>query len=1280
MRDEQKTKQQLIEELKLLRESFSQLEQLVSGQQAQREVLQQQKHTEGLITQIAGRISQSLDLSEILNITVKEVQQFLQAERVFVYRFQADWSGQVIAESTTANATSILGRTITDSYFADANKRRLYEQNRIHTIADIYTAGLSTCHIDLLASLEIRANLVVPILQAEQLWGFLIANQCQQPRQWQQWEIGLLEQLATQLSIAIQQSQLYQRTQQLWQREQALNRVIKSIRNSLDLDTIFSTGVKEVAQLIQAQKAVIVQYLPQQQEWLHISEYRQSPNILSDLGTSIPDVGNKIAERLKRLELVQLDDPANFGDKINRQLAQGYDGAWLLIPIHFNSQVWGSLSLLRNKQSLPWHQEDIELAKTVADQLSIAIEQSTLVKQLQTELIHRQQAEAAVQQKQHFVQKIVETTPDIIYIYDLVEKRNVYINHQMVEILGYSSNAIQTLKEQVLPNLIHPDDIDRVNTHLQSFKDLLDGEVLEIEYRMKHINRDWLWLHSRECVFARDENGHPLQILGTASDITEQKQVQESLRKSEEQLRLVLDLTGTGCWDWNVTTDEVVWSEQHYHLLGLPPNSVEPSYQNWLAYVHPQDIDHVEKAINSALDHRTDYQVEYRVIHPDGSHHWLIDRGRGLYNSSGQAIRMIGMVYDISERKLAELTLWQTQQQLQAILDNSPVPIYLIDSQNKHILVSRSYAKLLSTTSQHLIGKNIYEFWAKEAADAFTTNNQQVLQANQAIEVEETVSLAQELFTYISIKFPLHDANSIPYAVCGISTDVTGYKQAQQKISEQAALIDVATDAILVHDLEKRILFWNRGAECLYGWTATQCLGQTTDDLFCRSDISLITEALRATVEQGFWQGELEQITKTGKQIIVASRWTLVHNQFGHSQSILIVNTDITHKKQLEQQFYRTQRLESVGTLASGIAHDLNNVFAPIVMIANLLPFKCKNTDAKTQELFQTLETSAQRGANLVKQILTFTRGTGGQKILVQPAYLLNELVKVIKATFPKSIEIITNIPINTLWMVQADPTQLEQVFMNLAVNARDAMPNGGLLTIRAENRLLDHIYAQMHLDAKAGEYIVVTVADTGSGIPAEFLERIFDPFFTTKEVGKGTGLGLSTVLGIVKNYGGFVDVSTQVGKGTQFQVFLPRHTGTATKTMIKTESFRGNGELILIVDDEASLQRTTQQTLTDYNYKTLVANDGIEAIALYAEHRLKINAVLLDMSMPNMDGFTAILTLKTLNPKVKIIAISGLPDNEANALAVGANRFLSKPYTAIDLLSTLFNVIRTGE
>ncbi|MEG4576857.1 PAS domain S-box protein [Microcoleus sp. N3A4] len=511
-----------------------------------------------------------------------------------------------------------------------------------------------------------------------------------------------------------------------------------------------------------------------------------------------------------------------------------------------------------------------------------------------------------------------------------------------------------------------------------------------------------------------------------------------------------------------------------------------------------------------------------------------------------------------------------------------------------------------------------------------------------------------------------------------IITDITQRKETEQKIAEQAALIDLTTDAIFVHDLDDKILFWNKGSERLYGWTATEIIGQKTQTLFNQAIAQ--TQALKTAIEQGTWQGEIEQNTKIGKKIIVESRKTLVENQFSKLKSILVVNTDITEKKQLEKQFYHAQRLDSLGTLASGIAHDFNNILTPILGVTQLLLLKLPNLDDKTERLLNILSSSARRGADLTEQILLFSRETEGNHVILQLGDLLLELIGIAKQTFPKSIAISADIPTVELWTILADATQMHQVFMNLMINARDAIPDEGTLTICAENRLLSKHDALINLEAKAGSYVVVTVSDTGIGIPPEVLSRIFDPFFTTKEVGKGTGLGLSTVAGIVKNHGGFVNVDSELGKGTEFKIFLPAIDGEVSVIPREKSMPRGQGELILIVDDETSIREVAQASLENYNYRTILASDGIEALALYTEHQQAISVVLMDMMMPNLDGVTTIRTFKKINPLVNIIATSGLLKNRKLALDAEVKTFLLKPYTIGELLQMLTEILSLDE
>ncbi|PMB48736.1 hybrid sensor histidine kinase/response regulator [Fischerella thermalis CCMEE 5201] len=542
-------------------------------------------------------------------------------------------------------------------------------------------------------------------------------------------------------------------------------------------------------------------------------------------------------------------------------------------------------------------------------------------------------------------------------------------------------------------------------------------------------------------------------------------------------------------------------------------------------------------------------------------------------------------------------------------------------------------------------------------------------QGDREIDIEAMKAGAADYLEKSQLAAPLLE-RSIRYAL--------ERKQNEQKIREQAALLDVATDAIFVQDLDGKILFWNKAAEHLYKCKKEEAIGKKASELWQEKDLSKLQAALSILMKNRAWEGELQQITKTGQEITVESRWTLVKDFDNTTQCFLVVNTDITQKKLLESQFLRAQRLESIGTLASGIAHDLNNVLAPILMTAQLL--ESQLDDERSKRLLPILISNAKRGANLVKQVLSFTRGMEGDRTLLQLKHIVREIQQVIRETFPKSIDVSTSIPPN-LWTIYGDATQLHQVLMNLCVNARDAMPNGGTLTICAENFLVDENYARMHLDAQVGAYVAITVADTGVGIAPEILDRIFEPFYTTKEFGKGTGLGLSTVLGIVKSHGGFVNVYSEVGKGSQFKVFLPAQQTPESLEEPEKELPIGNGELILVVDDEDSIRDITKTSLETHNYKAITASDGIEAIALYAEHRDEISVVLTDMLMPSMDGLTTIRTLKKINPNVKIIAVSGLASTEkVNAAAdIGVKAFLSKPYTAKQLLQTI-GVVKSGK
>ena len=437
-------------------------------------------------------------------------------------------------------------------------------------------------------------------------------------------------------------------------------------------------------------------------------------------------------------------------------------------------------------------------------------------------------------------------------------------------------------------------------------------------------------------------------------------------------------------------------------------------------------------------------------------------------------------------------------------------------------------------------------------------------------------------------------------------------------------------------------------------------------------------EARQVVLEEGEWSGEIRQFRRDGTSITVESRWTLVRDDKGEPTSILVINTDITDRKRMEAQFLRAQRMESIGTLAGGIAHDLNNVLSPILMAIDML--QLKTTDEASKKWLAVLRTNAERGGDMVRQVLSFARGVEGERVALQPKHLIKEITKILRETFPKSVEINFVLP-GDLWIISADATQMHQVLMNLCVNARDAMPEGGSISIKAENAFVDDNYARMHLEAKPGRFVMISVSDTGPGMSPEIQSRIFEPFFTTKEMTKGTGLGLSTALTIVKSHGGFINVYSELHKGSQFTLYLPAvdTPGAVESAALQTDLPLGHGELILVVDDEESIREITRGTLETFGYTVVTANDGTEALAHYADKKNEIAVVLTDMVMPFMDGPATIRALQRMNPEVRIIAASGLGAGQraGEGALEGVSVFLNKPYTAEKLLKTLAQVLK---
>lgn len=514
--------------------------------------------------------------------------------------------------------------------------------------------------------------------------------------------------------------------------------------------------------------------------------------------------------------------------------------------------------------------------------------------------------------------------------------------------------------------------------------------------------------------------------------------------------------------------------------------------------------------------------------------------------------------------------------------------------------------------------------------------------------------------------------NRVQQRTAALTREIAERKEAEERVREQAALLDKASDAIFVTDLDGRVTQWYQGAQGVYGWTEAEAVGKTAGALL-QNVFSQPENLMKETLQTGEWLGELSHRTKDGETVFVQSRWTLLRDENGKPKSVLVINTDITEKKQSEAKFLRVQRMENIGALAGGIAHDLNNSLAPILMASDML--REELTTEEGLKMLETMRNSAHRGADMVKQILSFSRGVSGDHVVLQLKHLISDMEKFARSTFPRSIQVRMKIP-RDLFPILGDATQLHQVLLNLYVNARDAMPVGGTLQVEAANIHIDESHPNRQV---TGPHIALTVSDTGHGMPPEVLDKIFEPFFTTKELGKGTGLGLSTVMGIVKTHRGFVTVSSEVGRGTSFRVFLPAADSKASAPAQKRQPPpSGSGELILVVDDEKAILEMTKLMLEAYNYRVLTAFDGVEAIDLFTKNRDEIKAVVTDMMMPNLNGPQLVRKLQELAPDLKVIGVSGL-GSEASLNKAGkefVKSFLRKPFSPESLLVKLREIL----
>jgi two-component system, cell cycle sensor histidine kinase and response regulator CckA len=853
--------------------------------------------------------------------------------------------------------------------------------------------------------------------------------------------------------------------------------------------------------------------------------------------------------------------------------------------------------------------------------------------------------------------RLFNHSPDLLCVAGF-DGRLQQVNPAWTQSLGWTAAE---LTSRPMLDFVHPD--DRAVTLAMRERIQLGAAVRGFENRYRARDGTYHWF---------SWSVYPLpdmkQVFGVARDVTERKQIEEASRRSQALLGMATRMSRLGAWQVDVPGGIVMWSEEAGAIHETPPGFT-PTVEEAIDFHAPECRADIRAVFAACAERGVPFDVEQTIITAKGRRTWVRVLGEAVRDAAGKIIRVQGAVQDISERKEAQEETRRLAERFVTTLESITDAFFTLDRKWRFTFLNREAERLLQRSRAELIGRSVWDEFPEAVGSVFERAYHQAMDENRTVVLEEFYA---PLNGWFALRIYPSDQGLAVYF-----REVTESRRTDDKLREQAALLDHANDAIIVRDLEHRVVYWNRSAERLYGWTAAEAIGRSVQELIHGISNSF-ADAMRILLAKGEWAGEVEQFTKDGRTIVVEGRWTLVCDNQGRPRSILAINNDVTERKKFERQFLRAQRMESIGTLAGGIAHDLNNLLAPIVMGAGLL--QRMELPEPGREVLRNIEQSARRGADLVKQVLSFARGVEGERSPLQLGHIIREIASIVANTFPKNIIFEARIA-PELWLVSGDATQLNQVLLNLCVNARDAMPEGGRLSITAANREIDAQYSATDHTVPAGRYVVIEVGDSGSGMTQVVMDRIFEPFFTTKELGKGTGLGLSTVLGIVHSHEGIVTVQSQPNHGSIFRVWLPAHAdqpGTETPAAAGPALISGRGELILVVDDEEAVLVITKQTLETFGYQVLTARDGAQAVGLYALQQQKIAAVLTDLMMPVMDGPMLIASLQRINPKVRVVAATGLKhsDYRSRAVGLGVKHFLIKPFTAEALLTMMHKVL----
>jgi len=850
----------------------------------------------------------------------------------------------------------------------------------------------------------------------------------------------------------------------------------------------------------------------------------------------------------------------------------------------------------------------------------------------------------------------------------------------------YGLPSAETYPSQTLESLILPEDRSIASSGRTRMS---GGAQTAVEYRIVRPDTGELRWIGRKARFVRDDTGRPVRFIGSVQDVTERREAEEALRISKERLLYALGAAGVvGTWDWHLPSDVIYADAKFAEMFSVDPALAAEgaSRTAFKSRIHPDDLDRVNDATQRAIDTGEKFSQEYRLIQQDGTLRWVLARGECLYDGDRRPLRFPGAVVDVTERKRTEEALRESEARFRLMANSAPALIWATDAEARPIFLNRRYQKEFGLTLENINRggwrRTIYE----EDADRFHATFLKAFQARSTFRAEVRVRDKRGRLRWLRCEgVPRRDSTGQFLGYVGCNVDITEARLAADALEAQ---VEQRTRELNSIWRVSRDLFCICGFDGYYqsvnpAWT--EALGYAPQELIGRQCLELLHPEDVPRAEKEFERLSRTDIVETDLRVRARDgtyrwyNWTSV----AEGNVFYAAGRDITMRKELEEQLRQSQKMEAIGQLTGGIAHDFNNLLTGIVGSLELLQKRiAQGHYEKVARYADAATASAGKAAALTHRLLAFARRQPLDPRPVNVNQLVGSMEDLFRRTTGEAIHVALAMAPD-LWLTRCDPNQLENALLNLVINARDAMPGGGRLTVETSNVRLDDREIAVQREIAPGQYVALCVTDTGVGMAPDVRARAFDPFFTTKPLGQGTGLGLSMIYGFARQSGGYVQILSELGRGTTVRLYLPRYEGPVQDEFPPSppeEPRAATGEVVLVVEDDPTVRSLIVEVLADLGYEALQAHDGPSGLACLESDR-PIDLLVTDVGLPGMNGRQLADAARERRPDLKVLFITGYA--ESAALATGfldhGMEMITKPFAVESLMQRIRAMIETA-